>query len=160
MADSTVGEVLLERCASGGKNGQTAAAGQFRRRAQQRRLTDARRTIDDDESTPRPLRIREAALEQSELALPLQEGADPEIGESASATRAPVTPRLWQTGPGEADPRRLPTDEPDEAKSSVGDGQKLGAAATMPDGPAARTLGAWAASPERAAEGGDPTRPE
>ena len=40
---------------------------------------DSRRAIDDDEATPRPLRIREAAIEQPELALPLQEGADPEI---------------------------------------------------------------------------------
>src|SRR5664279_3139214 len=63
LADSAEGEVLLERCAACGKNGQTAAPGEFRRGAQQRRLTNARRTIDDDEAPPRPLRIREAALE-------------------------------------------------------------------------------------------------
>ena len=62
----------------------------------------------------------------------------PRSPDTASAPRPRVTTRLWQYW-----------SEPEGAKSSVDKGQKLRAAATMPDGHAARTLGAWAVPPEQ-----------
>jgi hypothetical protein len=79
LPDSAEGEVLLERLAAGDKNVQASAAGECGYRRQQRCLPNARRTIDDDEASPRPLRVRDAALEEYELPLTFQEGADLEI---------------------------------------------------------------------------------